>query len=74
MKRSFDQVSDSGFVFERGKPRIRAFEAERTDGAEWLKVSPQRRIEAVEFLRAGFVGSNYATQRLSRFLGIARQA
>jgi hypothetical protein len=41
---------------------------------EWLRVSLQRRIEAVEFLRADFVGANYATQRLSRFFGITRQA
>ena len=66
--------SEDSFVFERGKPRVRAFDSERTDGAEWLRVSLQRRIEAVEFLRADFVGANYATQRLSRFFGITRQA
>ena len=74
MKRGDKLVSDKPFQFERGALRVRPLDAERTDGAEWLRVSPQRRIEAVEFLRAGFAGANYATQRLSRFLGIARQA
>ena len=67
-------MRDRTFVFERGKPRVRKLDAERTDGTEWLQVSPQRRIAAVEFLRADFVGPDYATQRLSRFLGITRQA
>ena len=67
-------MTDTAFVFERGKPRVRALDSERTDGADWLRVSPQRRIAAVEFLRADFVGPDYATQRLSRFLGFARQA
>jgi hypothetical protein len=53
------------FVFERGKPRVRALDSDRTDGVEWLRASMQRRIETVEFLRADFVGANYATQRLS---------
>ena len=66
--------SEDLFVFERGKPRVRALASERTDGAEWLRASRQRRIEAVEFLRADFVGENYASQRLSRFFGITRQA
>jgi hypothetical protein len=74
MSETTSPKSERSFCFERGKVSVRAFDSERTDGAEWLRVSPQRRIEAVEFLRAGFVGANYATQRLSRFLGIARQA
>ena len=61
---------EDSFVFERGKPRVRALDSERTDGAEWLRASRQRRIEAVEFLRADFVGANYATQRLSGKLHI----
>lgn len=63
---------EDSFVFERGKPRVRALDSERTDGAEWLRASRQRRIEAVEFLRADFVGANYATQRLSRFFSIMK--
>ena len=62
------------FVFERGKPRVRALDSDRTDGVDWLRVSRQRRIQAVEFLRADFMGATYASQRLSRFLGITRQA
>ena len=41
------------FVFERGKPRVRALDSERTDGAEWLHASRQRRIEAEGGLRGG---------------------
>jgi len=67
------QMRDRPFVFERGRPRVRALDSEREDGAAWLRVSPQRRIEAVEFLRADFAGVDYATQRLSRLLVIARQ-
>lgn len=68
------RMAESPFVFERGKPRVRTLDSERTDGAEWLRVSPQRRIEAVEFLRADFMGSDYATQRLPRLLGITHRA
>jgi len=68
------RMLDRTFVFEHGKPRVRMLGEERADGADWLRTSPQRRIAAVEFLRADFVGPNYATQRLPRLLGIARQA
>jgi len=74
MNKVDDPKSEGSFVFERGKPRVRALDSERTDGVEWLRASRQRRIEAVEFLRADFVGANYATQRLSRLFGITRQA
>ena len=67
-------TQNPAFVFERGKPRVRALDSERTDGVDWLRVSLQRRIEAVEFLRADFTGATYASQRLSRFLGITHQA
>lgn len=65
---------ETDFVFQLGKPSVRPLGSERTDGTEWLSVSPQRRIAAVEFLRAGFAGPSYATQRLSRFLGVTRRA
>jgi len=74
VKQMKKQMTENTFTFQRGKPRVRAFDSERTDGAEWLRVPRQRRIEAVEFLRADFVGADYATQRLSRFFGITRQA
>jgi uncharacterized membrane protein len=74
MNKVDDPKSEGSFVFERGKLRVRALDSERTDGVEWLRASRQRRIEAVEFLRADFVGANYATQRLSRLFGITRQA
>jgi hypothetical protein len=67
------RTPDETFRFERGKPRVRSLDTERTDGAEWLRVSPQRRLAAVEFLRANFVGPDYVSKRLSRLLVITRQ-
>ncbi len=66
-------IGSMKFIFQRGKPRVRHLESERTDGSDWLRVTPQKRIEALEFLRADFMGPHYATQRISRFLGITRQ-
>jgi hypothetical protein len=66
--------TETNFVFQRGKPSVRPLGSERSDGAEWMSASPQKRIAAVEFLRSGFAGPSYATQRLSRFLGVARRA
>jgi len=74
MKERGKQQPETDFVLERGKPSVRPLGAERSDGAEWMSASPQRRIAAVEFLRSGFAGPSYATQRLSRFLGVTRRA
>ena len=74
MNDSDESAASELFKFERSKPRGRALDADRTDGAGWLRELPQTRIAAVEFLRADFAGPGYAAQRLSRFLAITRQA
>lgn len=68
------KTSESPFTFERTKVRIRSLDSERDDGDYWLTQSLERRVEAVEFLRAGFVGEQYASQRLPRILRVTQQA
>ena len=75
MKSTRSKTASAPFHFERGKVSVRRLNEERKDGSEWLRETPQKRIEAVEFLRAGFPGAkDYASQRISRFLVITRQA
>lgn len=61
------------FTLDRSFFRIRSRDDERDEVDYWLTQPPQRRIQAVEFLRESFHGRAYS-QRLERLFKIVERA
>lgn len=61
------------FEFEHTKIRKRKLTDDDPDQAMWLFETPQRRLEALEFIRQNHNGINYATERIQEVHRIIRR-
>ena len=61
------------FEFEKTKFRKRKLTDEDPDAGMWLAESPQRRLEAQEFLRQSFHGKDYAAKGIQRVYRVYRR-
>jgi hypothetical protein len=62
------------FQLDRKAFRIRSLADDTTEVEYWLTQRPERRIQAIEFLRETFHGHGYPAQGLERVLTITRRA
>ena len=61
------------FEFEKTKIRKRRLTDSDPDEGMWINESPQRTLDAVEFMRQNFNGSNYVTNSIQRIYRITRR-
>ena len=61
------------FEFEKTKIRKRRLTDSDPDEGMWMNESPQRRLDAVEFMRQSFNGSSYAANSIQRVYRITRR-
>lgn len=62
------------FELDRSVVRVRALGDDTRELEYWLTQSPQRRLQAIEFLRESFHGHGYPAQGLERVLTLTRRA
>lgn len=61
------------FEFEKTRIHKRRLTDNDPEEKRWMNESPQRRLEALEFMRQSFNGSNYATDTIQRVYRITRR-
>lgn len=66
--RSMSDSNLDAFELDRRFFRVRGRDEDSGEGPYWMTQPPERRIQAIEFLRESFHGRAYSSQRLERLL------
>jgi hypothetical protein len=64
---------DDPFSIDRSHFRIRSIDDDDSELEYWLTQTPERRLQALEFLRENYHGHEYRSQGLERILRITKQ-
>lgn len=65
--------NQDAFELDRRFFRVRERDEDSGEGQYWMTQPPERRIQAIEFLRESFHGRAYTSQRLERFFKVVER-